>query len=86
MTNRTTQTTVRFPSPFVLPELGEQPAGDYRIDHDEEAIEGLSHIAWQRTGTFIRLPSIGTQSPTQQMVPIGPGTINAALEQDPTPL
>lgn len=82
MTVRTTQTIVRFSSAFVLPELGEQPAGDYRIDQDEESVEGLSRIAWQRIRTFIRVPSIGTQSSTHQMVPIDPATLNAALEQD----
>ncbi|KQZ87109.1 hypothetical protein ASD64_06600 [Mesorhizobium sp. Root157] len=85
MTNRTTQTVVSFSSAFVLPGLGEQPAGDYRIDHDEVTIEGLSRLAWQRVGTFIRLPSIGTDSPIQQMVPVDPAALNAALEQDQNP-
>jgi hypothetical protein len=82
MASRTTQTVIRFSSAFVLPGFGEQPAGDYRVDHDEESIEGLSHLAWQRVRTFIRLPSVGTRSPMQQMVPIDPAYLNAALEQD----
>ena len=31
---------------FRLPGFDEpQPAGDYRVDHDEEAIEGISRLA-----------------------------------------
>jgi hypothetical protein len=47
MTSRTTQPV--FSSPFVLPGLDtSQPAGDYRVDLDEEAIDGLSRLAWRR--------------------------------------
>ncbi|WP_348628311.1 hypothetical protein [Rhizobium sp. H4] len=41
---RTTDTIVHFSAPFALPDLvGEMhPAGDYKIEQDEEPIEGLS--------------------------------------------
>jgi len=91
MNTRTTQTIVHFSSAFQLPEFDAiQPAGDYRVDHDEEAIESASYIAWRRTGAFIHLPAIaapdagrsGTREATQQMVPIDPADLEAALRQD----
>jgi hypothetical protein len=53
MTSRTTQTVVHFSSDFRLPGFdAPQPAGDYRVDHDEELVEGASRFAWRRVGRF----------------------------------
>ncbi len=83
MTTRTTQTVVRFSSPFLLPGFdAPQPAGDYRVDQDEELIEVLSHITWRRVGAFLHLPDIGTDGQTHQMVPVRPAELDAALERD----
>ena len=83
MTSRTTQTVVHFSAPFRLPDFDTvQPAGDYHVDHDEEAIEGASWLAWRRVAAFIHLPAIGMRGPTQQMVPINPADLDAALEKD----
>jgi hypothetical protein len=83
MTTRTTQTVVRFSSPFQLPGFDAlQPAGDYRVDQDEELIEVLSGLAWRRVGAFVHLPAIGMNDQTHQMVPIGPADLEAALEKD----
>jgi hypothetical protein len=44
MASRTTQTVVCFSSTFGLPDIdAPQPAGSYRVDHDEESIESVSH-------------------------------------------
>jgi hypothetical protein len=83
MTTRTTQTVVRFSSAFLLPGFdAPQPAGEYRVDQDEESIDGLSRLAWRRVAAFIHLPAIALQVPTQQMVPINPADLDAALEKD----
>ena len=83
MASRTTQTVVHFSSAFRLPGFDElQPAGDYRVDHDEELIEGISRLAWRRIGAFIHLPAIALQSSAQQMVPLSPADLDAALEKD----
>ncbi|MDX8437623.1 hypothetical protein RFN25_29905 [Mesorhizobium abyssinicae] len=83
MTSRTTPTVVRFKSAFLLPGFdAPQPAGEYRVDHDEEALEGASLIAWRRVATFIHLPAISVGGATRQMVPIEPASLEAALEQD----
>lgn len=86
MTTRTTQTVARFSSPFLLPGFDAlQPAGDYRIDQDEELIEVFSRLAWRRVGAFIHLPAISATGSTQQMVPINPADLDAALEKDKQP-
>ncbi|NEJ71645.1 hypothetical protein GR197_14005 [Rhizobium phaseoli] len=86
MTSRTTQTVVRFSSPFRLPGLdGAQPAGEYRVDYDEELIDSVSMLAWRRVGVFIHLPAIAAQSSTQQMVPIHQSDLESALEKDHKP-
>lgn len=83
MTTRTTRTVVRFSSAFLLPGFhAPQPAGEYRVDHDEESIDGLSRLAWRRVAGFIHLPAIAMQVPTQQMVPVNPADLDAALEKD----
>jgi len=85
VTTRTTQTTVSFSSAFLLPGFdAPQPAGDYLVDHDEEAIEGVSRTAWLRVGAFIHLPAIGVRSTMRRMVPITPGDLDAALKKDQT--
>lgn len=86
MSTRTTQTTVRFSSAFVLPGFDTpQPAGEYRVDHDEEVIEGVSHLAWRRVCTFIHLPAIGAPAGLRQMVPVVPADLEAALAKDQNP-
>lgn len=83
MTTRTTQTVVRFSSAFLLPGFDAlQPAGDYRVDQDEEQIEVFSRLAWRRVGAFIHLPAITVQTSVRQMVPINPADLDAVLEKD----
>ena len=83
MTIRTTQTTVHFASPFLLPGFdAAQPSGDYRVDHDEELVEGLSRLAWRQIGAFIHLPRIGMPTATRQMVPINSIDLQSALKRD----
>lgn len=83
MTTRTTRSVVQFSSPFMLPGFdAPQPAGQYNVDHDEEPIEGLSRTAWRRVAAFIHLPAIAEQVSAQQMVPISPADLDAALAKD----
>lgn len=83
MTSRTIETVVHFASAFSFAGIaGQQPAGAYRVDRDEELIESVSQVAWLRTKTFFHLPAIDTPGPKQQMVPINPADLEAALERD----
>ena len=38
-----------------------QPAGEYRVDQDEERSRAFSRLAWRRVGAFIHLPAIAMQ-------------------------
>ncbi len=83
MNSRTTQTVVRFSSPFLLPGFeAPQPAGDYRINYDEEPLEGVFRLAWRRIAAFIYLPAIAMQASAQQMVPINISDLDTILERD----
>jgi hypothetical protein len=83
VSTRTTRFVVRFSSPFLLNGFdAPQPAGEYRIEQDEEMIEGLSWLAYRRVATFIHLPAIGSQSLAGQVVQIDPAELETALESD----
>lgn len=83
MTTRTTHTIVSFSAPFTLPGFDvAQPAGDYRVDQDEELLEVSSCLAWRRVGAFVHLPAIGIDGQTHQLAPIDPVDLDAALEKD----
>ena len=58
MTTRTRRHEVTFSHPFNLRGLdGEQPAGTYKIETDEELLEHLSFPVWRRVATSVVLPS-----------------------------
>jgi hypothetical protein len=83
MTTRTIQTVALFSSPFRLPGMSvPQPAGEYRVDQDEELIETSSRLVWHRTATFLHLPAVGVDASTHQMVPVAPADLDAALQND----
>ncbi len=83
MTTRTTPTVVHFNAAFALPGLdAPQPPGDYRVDIDEEPLEGASRVAWRRVATFIHLPAISARELSRQMVPIDAASLEAALDKD----
>lgn len=83
MTTRTKQTVVRFANAFILPGFDRpQPGGDYRVDFDEELIDGASQPVWHRVATFIFIPALATSKAAQQMVPVTPSDLDAALEKD----
>ena len=83
MPNRTTQTIVRFSSPFRLRGFdAPQPAGEYHVECDDEAIEGPSVTAYRRVATFIHLPSISDRSLTRHMVPVDRAELEEAILKD----
>ena len=81
---RTTETTVTFTHPFTLPPLdGPQPAGTYRLVTDEEEIQGISFLAFQRVATMLHLPAVSLpDGGHQRIVVIDPEEIAAALQAD----
>jgi len=83
VTTRTTVTTVTFKRPFVLGDFDEmQPAGVYRMETDEELLEGISFPAYRRTLTMIHLHASPRHPGRTQMLDINPADLEAALERD----
>ncbi len=83
MTTRTKRSIAHFAAPFVLRGLeGIQPAGDYDIDEDEEMIEGLSWLAYQRVATFIHIPARNSNQRKMQLVAIDYPELETALKKD----
>ncbi|GHD21073.1 hypothetical protein ACFOEZ_20190 [Tianweitania populi] len=83
MTSRTRQDVVHFATDFTLWGIDmPQPAGTYRVDYDEESIDGASWIAWRNVGTFLHLPAIVAGSATKQMMPVDLADLQSALKKD----
>jgi hypothetical protein len=83
MTTRTSSKMVRFNHPFSLKNVdGVLPPGTYRVDTDEELLEGVSYLAYRRAATFIFLPALSHRTSSTEMVPIDPLDLQSALDQD----
>jgi hypothetical protein len=83
MTTRTTETIVTFRRPFTLAALeGAQPAGTYRVETDEERLDGLSFDAFLRVATMLHLPAMSATGARRQVITIDPAELAAALEAD----
>ena len=84
MTTRTTKSTVTFTRPFSLGGFdGEQPAGSYSVETDEELLDGVSFPAYRRMATMMQLnaSSVGPNGILQVAV-IDPSELEAALSAD----
>ncbi len=83
MADRSTETTVTFRHPFRLTALERpQPAGTYTVVTDEEEIVGLSHVAFRRIATMLRLPALAAARTRAEVVCIDPLELTAALIAD----
>lgn len=52
---RTTTTTMAFAKPFLIGDEGETcPAGTYKVEIDEELMQGLSFPAYRRVGAVMQ--------------------------------
>ena len=79
MTLRTSRAVISFRSPFRLECFErDQPAGDYELETDEEAIEGLSVLAYHRVQTLLHVPR-GSGS---EVFTVDPRDLEAALTKD----
>jgi hypothetical protein len=83
MTSRTSTKTIMFSRPFSLSGLDEtQPAGNYTVQTDEEPIEGLSFLAYQRIATVIFRPLRHGGTSSFHAIPVTPEALDAAQVQD----
>ena len=85
MTLRTKRENVSFAHPFSVRGVdGAQPAGTYTVQTDEEAIEGLSFLAYRRVATVIFLPVPNRGAASFQSVTVTPQELEAAQARDGT--
>ena len=83
MTVRTTTKSVTFRRPFSLKGAdGFQPAGTYVVETEEEAIPGLSFLAYRRRSTTMILSNRYGGSVVRQVVTIDPADLEAAQARD----
>jgi hypothetical protein len=87
MTTRTIRTTVTFTRPFSLSGFdGQQPAGSYSVETDEELLEGVSFPAYRRMATMMQLSSDASSknntSGILQVAVIDPRQLATALAAD----
>jgi hypothetical protein len=80
MTLRTRQKLMTFAEPFLLRAIDALlPPGTYRVDVDEELIDGLSFLAYRRVATWIHVPSIEKVTGTSEMVMVHPAELEGGL-------
>ena len=80
---RHTSLEVTFRHPASLRGLERAVApGTYRVDIEEERIEGLSFLAYRRLATFIRLPVAGHGPGSAQSFLVDPKELDEARERD----
>ena len=76
---RTTRASITFDRPFSLTAVdGEQPAGTYTVEIDEELIEGLSFLAYRRVATTLYLPLLHEGKGSMQAIRVDPAELDAA--------
>jgi len=86
MTLRTSTKTVTFGRPFVLDGFDEVlPAGVYRVETDEELLEGVSFPAYRRKLTLLHLHAKPGHPGLRQTLTIDPNELDAALKRDQEP-
>ena len=83
---RTTKTTVTFRRPFHLGSLEEVlTPGIYKVEMDEELLEGLSFPAYRRVLTVIHLHEQPAKPGLTRVLKIEQKELDAALVRDRTP-
>lgn len=79
MESRTTIEVVAFHHPFLVSSRsGPLPAGQYRVETEEEMLEGLSFSAWRRVSMTIARHGLASGRLVQAMA-ITPAEFAAAL-------
>lgn len=83
MNTRTNTTKITFAHAFTFNGAhGQIPAGTYDVETTDEQIDGLSFVAYRRTGTSIRLPNETANHHSWQIVEIDPADLDRALARD----
>ena len=80
MTIRTSEKTVIFERPFILSGFDQLlQAGAYRVQTDEELMEGISFPAYRRVATLLHIETVPGVS---QTLTVDPKDLDEALKRD----
>ncbi len=83
MTTRTITSFVNFKHAFLLPGMeGAHPAGQYRLETDEEQIDGLSFTAYRRVASRLHLDKDPYRPGFAQDLTVEPSDLQQALDMD----
>ena len=86
MESRTTTEVMAFDHPFLVSSRsGPLPAGQYRVETEEEMLESLSFPAWRRTSMTIARHGLASGRLVQALA-ITPAEFAAALAENGKPL
>jgi len=88
MDQRTTRHTLTFSKPFTIEGVErQQPAGTYQVECDEEAIDGISFVAYRRVATRFRLAQDSARPGITEIVDVPAvefaGLLALAEDQEP---
>ncbi|TAD91166.1 MAG: hypothetical protein EAZ99_03475 [Alphaproteobacteria bacterium] len=79
MATRSTRSIATFRQSFTLSGYTDElPAGNYEVRVDEELLEGLSFLAYRRTGTYLTVREPGSS----EVRPIVDADLDAAIVAD----
>lgn len=83
METRTTHSIVTFRRPFQLAGMdGIAPAGNYRLDVEEEKLDTLTFESWRQTAVILQMARAGVT----EYLAIDPQELREALARDNAPL
>lgn len=83
---RTSQKTITFRRPFLLEGYEDElPAGHYLVETEEELLDGLSFISYQRVSCRINLQPDRKHPGTVNTLIVAPAVLDAALAHDQAP-
>ncbi|MEQ8506308.1 MAG: hypothetical protein RIB80_13365 [Rhodospirillales bacterium] len=83
MLTRTIKKVVTFNHPFVLDDFDEVlPAGEYKVEVDEELLQSLSFQAFHRVRTVIYLHPKGHDPGNARVLTVNSNALDAALSRD----
>ncbi len=83
MNTRFSKSVVTFSHPFHMSGYSDElPKGDYEVIVEEELLQGLSFLAYRRTGTYLTVQGKGSHAGNSETREITEKDLESALNRD----